>query len=284
VYVRLVKQRWYGGALRELLRFNWRPFDTYQAHSEKPAVSVTAEFIDWQASVRRPYFAMLNYMEAHSGVAFPTRAMFGAGAKRQDEYDGAIWWLDHELRALISHLQQRGELEQTIIIVTSDHGEQFGEHGLNGHGNSLYSLELHVPLVMYAPSRLPGGVRISRAVSLRDIARTVQELTNVQAEVLPGSSLAALATSPQTETSPVIAQLSRSHNHPPRQPLYWGDMISVFDDSVHVIRDGRGTIQAYAYRSDVGEKKNLAQDPAHRAMAVQRLEDTIRRGLGQLPY
>lgn len=278
VYFRLVHQRWYRQALVELLRFDWRPLDVYQLHEKKFAQSVTQDFLQWQASVRRPYFAMLNYMEAHAGYAAPSRAQFGGGRTRENEYDGGIWWLDRELRSLVSELKRRGDLERTVILVTSDHGEQFGEHGMHGHGVSLYAPVLHVPLIIYAPTRLPGagGTRISRAVSLRDVARTVLDLAGVRSAPLPGASLAALVADPQAPTSAVISQVSKGVNQPLGVPIRWGDLTSVFDDTLHVIRDGQGAIEAYAYRTDTAEARNLAQDPARRAQAQRLLEDIVR--------
>ncbi len=261
---RLVRERWIRQALKDLLRFDWRPLDTYQMHDEKNVVDVHGDFLAWQSKTRRPFFAMLNLMEAHAGYASPADTIFARGRTRQDEYDGSILRLDSELRRLFAELERRGELTRTIVIVTSDHGEQFGEHGMHGHGVSLYSSVLHVPLVIYAPGRLPDGVRVSRAVSLRDIARTIQQLAGSTANLLPGASLAALASDPNAPTSPVIAEVSKGINQPLDTPISWGDLTSVMDDTLHVIRDGRGKIEAFAYRTDVGEKEDLAHDAARR--------------------
>lgn len=66
-------------------------------------------------------------------------------------YDAAIAYLDHQLGVLFRELEGAGLLEDTLIVITSDHGEQFGEHGLLTHGNSLYLPLLHVPLLISYP-------------------------------------------------------------------------------------------------------------------------------------
>ena len=274
---RIKLERWYGQAIKEFLSFDWRPFGVFQSHDMKFAESITDSFLDWQASSSRPYFAMLNYMEAHVTQAAPSANKFGNGKLRKDAYDGAVWWLDHELERLVAELRRRGQLEQTVLIVTSDHGELFGEHGLNAHGNSLYEQVLHVPLVIYAPQRLTGGVRIDRAVTLRDMARTVQDFAGLRSELLPGASLALLARDSASATSPVIAHVSKEINRPPRNPIYWGNMSAMLDDTLHVIRDGRGRIEAFAYRRDVNESDNIARDPARKVLAERLLDETLRR-------
>ncbi len=76
-------------------------------------------------------------------------------------YDGEIRWVDHELGKLFSELHKRGLADSTLIIITSDHGEGFLEHGRVDHGNSLYQELLHVPLIMSGP-----GIEVGRIDSL----------------------------------------------------------------------------------------------------------------------
>ena len=77
------------------------------------------------------------------------------------------------------------------MIVTSDHGEQFGEHGLIEHGNSLYWPVLHVPLVISFPGRVPEGQSVAEPVSLADLPTTVLDLLRLpNTQAFPGASLA----------------------------------------------------------------------------------------------
>ena len=67
---------------------------------------------------------------------------------------------------MIDELGRRGILDQTLLILTADHGEQFGEHGGYGHGLSLYEPEIHVPLLIAFPDRVPAGLVVREDVSL----------------------------------------------------------------------------------------------------------------------
>jgi arylsulfatase A-like enzyme len=276
---RLLVQRWPSQAVKDFLRLDFRPLDLYQLHDKKEARTVTEDFLRWQASVRRPFFSMLNYMEAHAGYATPMDTLFEGGRIRKDEYDGSISYLDQELQRLMEALQERGELERTIVILTSDHGELFGEHGRHGHGAALYSPVLRVPLVIFAPGRLPEGVRVARAVSLRDMARTVQVLAGSRSTPFPGASLARLALDSTAAVSPAIAEVSKGINQPMDEPISWGSLTAAFDDTLHVIQDGRGNLEAYAYRRDPLEQHDLARDPARRD-ALARWLATIVQGVG----
>jgi arylsulfatase A-like enzyme len=80
---------------------------------------------------------------------------------------------------LLAGLSQLGLAERTLVVFTSDHGEEFGEHGWKGHDETLYEEVLHVPLILRAPGLVPAGVRVPRQVSLVDLAPTLLELLGV---------------------------------------------------------------------------------------------------------
>jgi arylsulfatase A-like enzyme len=110
---------------------------------------------------------------------------------------------------LLAQLRQRGVLDRTLVIVTSDHGELFGEHGAHSHGSNVFWNTLHVPLIISWPGHLPPGQQVNIPVSLRDIAATILSIAfpGVERE-LPGTPLtsatdsAALRTLTLSELSP----------------------------------------------------------------------------------
>ena len=146
--------------------------------------AVNHEFLDWLSRRRqpeRPFFAFLNYYDAHYPYKLPEGSIhrFGASPRTEreidlieywrtvdkrrlsvretafvrDSYDDCIADLDEQLGRLIDELERRDVLDQTWLIITSDHGESFGEHpGVFGHGTSLYQTQLHVPLVIVPPA------------------------------------------------------------------------------------------------------------------------------------
>ena len=277
-YVRIARDRWYGEAVRTFLRFDWRPYDAYQSHAWKAGAEVTEEFLNWQGKTKGPFFAFLNYAEVHNPHLGPDRDRFNGGKTFADRYDAALWSLDSELRRVTQELERRGELKRTIIVLTSDHGEQFDEHGLRGHGNSLYLTLLHVPLVIYAPQHPAAGERFARAVSLRDLPQTILHLAGVNDARLPGVALlprdsAALAA---VTPSTVLSEVSSGMNDQPRNPTFYGDLKSVVDDSLQIIRDGKGEYQVFAYKRDVAQMHNLAQDRQVAEWARARLESFLR--------
>lgn len=108
-------------------------------------------------------------------------------------YDGEIAFLDAQLGRLFDFLREKGLLDDTIVVVTSDHGELFGEHNLAYHFKSLSEEETHVPLLMRYPRGLLGGRRIQTPVEVNDILPTVLSLTGSTApSPLHGESLVAL--------------------------------------------------------------------------------------------
>ena len=102
----------------------------------------------------------------------------------------AIGYVDSEVDRVITELQSRQLLDNTIIVITSDHGEQFKDHGLEEHANSLYTQVLHVPLLLRYPALVPKGVRVTDVVSLRDLPATLAQLADLSGTEFPGRSLA----------------------------------------------------------------------------------------------
>jgi arylsulfatase A-like enzyme len=112
----------------------------------------------------------------------------------EDLYDGEVAAVDAEIAALFDRLERRGFLRDAIVVVTSDHGEEFGEHGLYTHGHSLYQSAIRVPLIVVAPA-VPARRVVGRNVSLVDLAPTLLDLAGLPPEPrFEGRSLAGLFT------------------------------------------------------------------------------------------
>lgn len=108
----------------------------------------------------------------------------------RDAYRGEIEVVDRELDGFFSRLRRRGQLDDTVIVVTSDHGEAFFEHALLEHG-LLYDENLRVPLVIAAPG-LPAGVRVAEPAHTLDVVPTVLELVGISGSIAgQGRSLVA---------------------------------------------------------------------------------------------
>ena len=86
-------------------------------------------------------------------------------------YDGEVAYLDRQIAALLGNLDKRGLLDDSIIVVTADHGEHLGEHGMFSHGNTLYEEVIHVPLLVRLPDRK--GRRVSEPVTIAGLAPAI---------------------------------------------------------------------------------------------------------------
>lgn len=110
-----------------------------------------------------------------------------------DRYDGEILHNDHSLQLLIGKLKQLGTLDNTLVIVLSDHGEEFWDHGWTAHGHTVYQELTHSLLLMWNPGLFAKPRRISEPVQLIDVMPTILDLLSLKpAPVFEGQSLAPL--------------------------------------------------------------------------------------------
>jgi len=109
-------------------------------------------------------------------------------------YDGGISWVDSEVGRLLDALDDLGLSEDTLVIITSDHGEEFFEHERKTHRKQLYRESVHVPLLMRWPGHLPEGTRISGITGIVDVAPTILRAAGLPVPAAsPGVDLADLA-------------------------------------------------------------------------------------------
>lgn len=124
-------------------------------------------------------------------------------------YDREIRYADDRVRALVTALRERGRLENAYLVVTSDHGEAFLEHGFVAHGASVHHEVLHVPLIVTGPE-LPAGHRVREAVPMLDLMPTLLELMGVEGSGLEmGRSQAAAlrgAPAPPADDRPLFSE------------------------------------------------------------------------------
>ncbi len=269
----------------------------------KDAQTLNREFLSWldlQRPEERPFFVFLNYFDAHDPYIPPDgwRRRFGMEPEGKadfallrdwheatrtnpvvpdrevtlaiDSYDECIAYLDEQLGRLFDDLERRGILDETLIIVTSDHGELFGEHGIYGHGSCLYRPVLHVPMLIVGPSKSeipPGGV-VEAPVSLRDLPATVLDLlfrTESSPSPFQGRSLARYWEDPNAEPDPVLAEML--DNGPPAH--------SLVAEGAAYIRNGDGREELFDLE-DLQESNDLAPLPESQDL-LNRLRDILAR-------
>jgi len=140
---------------------------------------VAARSIAWLERARRPFALVTLAVDPHAPYAPREMDPARAGDARE-RYQAEVRAADAALGELLEFLERRGELEQTVIVFTSDHGEEFGEYGRHGHGASLVDEGIRIPLVLRLPgSRDRAGVRVRDAVQLTDVAPTLLGLAGI---------------------------------------------------------------------------------------------------------
>ena len=106
-----------------------------------------------------------------------------------DLYDGEVRYVDTLIKEVIDSLYESGIADDSLIILTADHGEQLGQHGIYGHGG-LHEAVTHIPLIMWGPKSIPGGKVIPGYVHHVDIAPTVLDVIGSETTpALDGTSL-----------------------------------------------------------------------------------------------
>jgi arylsulfatase A-like enzyme len=271
----------------------------------KDAGPVAAEamfsWLDGRPQDGRPFFATLNYMEAHvprvpslaarkalftdaevaEQLAFDqsygnllayTVGLMEFTPEQQgwirDVYDASLRDLDASLVPILDGLRARGVLEDTVIIVTADHGEHLGEHHLADHKFSVFNDLIRVPLIVRYPKGVPVGVDASE-VSTLDVFATVAALTQTslpagtlsQSLLIPRDAGAAFAelVAPTTLVFDRMRKVHPDFDSTPYEHVY----ASVEDEGWKCIVRGDGARSLFDLRADPGETRDLsASDPA----------------------
>lgn len=203
-------------------------------------------------------------------------------------YDGAIRYLDERIGHFIDFMNSEGLLEDTHIIITADHGELFGEHGMEKHHDSLYEPVLHIPLIIHpAEHSTLGSGRVDKTVSLVDLYPTILDLADVPAPERSNADSLTPTGRPPTDRS-IYAEVGRKSPNPVQRhyPSFEksdcdGPLQSVRDNEYKLIRSPDGAIELYQWRDDPAEQTDLAQDEPE---VVDRLTTAIDKKLGSMRY
>jgi len=251
----------------------------------------------------KPFFGFVNIIEPHSPYdsAGPYRNRFTSDPSQtiirngwapyyagnrvptpleqrhlSELYDGALKYADHLTGGIIDKLVEMGVWDDTVFIVTSDHGDNFGENGHFDHVFSLYEGTLHIPLIVRYPQVWPGG-RESAPVQLTDIFPTVLEVSGIGTDKYPHQGVSLLPGYPEADRA-VFAEY-----YYPRQALevyanpelrnsealkpYRRQLRSVYQGGFKYIWASKGYHELYWLERDPREKVNLIHEPEHARQA-----------------
>ncbi len=274
-------------------------FGLIDVPGRKYAAEINDDFLGWVDRNRdRPFFAFVNYFDVH-GPYLPPPPFAGrftdaadAGRRSVKEiqlgaltgditvpglgeleqlvgtYDESIAYLDAQLGRLFEQLERRGVLDETLVIVTSDHGESFGEHELMYHGHSLYHEQTHVPLVLRYPGVVPSNTRISTPVGLERIPATVMEVVGSKEHPFTAPSLSENWHGGDGDGGLVVTEVARRSTVPYSWPSSRGWSRSVITDRWQLIVRESGDTELYDVVSDRSERHNLAETEEGRVVVV----------------
>lgn len=266
--------------LYTLLRRVWHYFTlTTDSSAYAKAPTITKNALDWlnnERNARDPFFMWLHYMDVHYPFQPPERFLkdldIDSLSKRRvaelngkmqedpDElteeniddllklYEGEIRFTDHYIGKVLDDLKQRDLLDETIVVITADHGEAFGEHDRFGHHHYLYDELIRVPLIIHAPKISRRS--INQQVSLVDLGPTLYDLLNIEilGEV-QGTSFAPLLRGEEMEEEVSIATAARGGTLACRTSewkCFW------------LVEEGR--VELYDLQSDPNELNDVSEE------------------------
>lgn len=212
-----------------------------------------------EANTSKRFFAWVHYFDPHAEyLHHPGTEEFGR--KVRDMYDHEVRWTDDQMKRLLDFVESQPWGKKTAIIVTADHGEAFGEHGMYRHGFEVWDEIVRVPLVVYVPGLKPKRIKEKR--SLIDLVPTILDLMKVErgepkheTDFLSGTSLVPeLLSEPGTEQPmrEILVDMPPGPFNQARRAYVRGDMKLIIAGGVRY--------QLFNLAEDPGEKKDLADD------------------------
>lgn len=215
------------------------------------------EFMRSHADER--WFLYAHFMDVHQYVTVEEMAIFGN--RYIDAYDNAVLWTDQQVRALIGALEQLGLRDRTVVAIAADHGEAFGEHGLEGHAADLHSETTLTPLILSFPFILEPGVVVETASQNIDIWPTLLEVVGAPPLTLAdGHSLLPLLVGDSVSPHPDIDIAQLDHG--------WG-MVGAEPRNSVAIREGKLRYMRHEGRPQGDELYDLSQDPGERINLIE---------------
>ncbi len=198
----------------------------------------------------KPFFLWGHWVDPHA--EYVRHEKYDFGRESRDKYDGEVAFVDEQIGRVLAALADSPQAAKTIVIVTSDHGEAFGEHGLIRHGFEVWEELVHVPLIIYVPGQPPRRVAARR--SLIDLTPTLLDAFGVaqQGEFVRGASLLDDVLGGPAVPRPVFVDMPQGPHNKERRAFYSGSFKLVTSD-------GR-VLGLYDLALDPGEKNDLSVD------------------------
>jgi arylsulfatase A-like enzyme len=192
-------------------------------------------------------------------------------------YAAEVRYTDEQIGRLLEGLEEQGLMEDTIVVVTGDHGEGLYEHGIKAHGVYVWEEMHRVPLILTHPGGLKAGSRVDGPVFLQDLLPTLERMALDEEPVQGGGDLgmdlwAPVMAGDSLPSRPVFLERPHFDEDRVRRRLNgvdipknaaYGFLTAVIQEDMKLIRHPDGTLLLFDLRSDPGEQLDLADDPDH---------------------
>jgi arylsulfatase A-like enzyme len=189
------------------------------------------------------------------------------------QYDGAVAYMDASIQTIFTALEERGILDDTIVVINSDHGETLYDHDCFFDHHGLYDVTLHVPLIIRYPGAVPAGKRVSGYNQQKDLVPTLMELAEIDAGIdFDGASLMDMVRGEAAshEAEMYITECTWMHKHGWRTPEW--KLIVALEPDFHY----KPAVELYNLVEDPQENSNLAEaEPEMVALLRGRMEAWI---------
>ncbi|WP_274649620.1 sulfatase [Paenibacillus humicola] len=293
----------------------WVPDETGRTPKALLLNEVAVPELERLAKDDKPFFLFLRHMDPHSPYLPPApyeRAFYGGNEKDPDnrsmdpvygfkpfadflkswipegvtdheyvtaQYDGAVAYMDACIQTILAKLDALGLEEETLVVVTSDHGETLYEHDCYFDHHGLYDCTLVVPLIFKYPGRVPSGRRVKEVSLISDVMPTVLELLEIETETAyDGRSLIKMVEGRENDrvSEFYITECTWMRKHGWRTPEW--KLIRALEPDFHF----KPEVELYNLIRDPEENVNLAeQEPEVVALLTKRMEDYIARREGE---
>jgi arylsulfatase A-like enzyme len=255
--------------------------------NQRGAGDTTDLALDWLSRVPGTFFLWLHYFDPHDGrvvpppeflVQFPVPT--GAVPDRLRRlYDIEIQYMDQQIGRVFDALEAAGRIEDTVVVVVSDHGQGLGDHDWWAHG-ILYEEQIRAPLIIRAPG-MPAGRRVPHVVRTVDIAPTILDLVDLDPDRLGNTD--GLSLVPMLEgdvPDPGYVAYADSVNM-----LTYGSALGepdVKNDMLFTVTDGKWKYIHHLIHEDKSELYDLTRDPGEQSNLYAVRPEDVERWLENL--
>jgi arylsulfatase A-like enzyme len=221
------------------------------------------------------FFFWVHYIDPHTEYVLHEGFDFGKGSR--ERYDSEVAFVDHHVGRILDHVEKSDLAKRTAIVVTSDHGEAFGEHGMIRHGYEIWEELVRVPLIVYVPGVEPRRIKERR--STIDVVPTILELYGQKPPSGEGDDFVSGVS--------LLPDVFPSAGHTPKPRIVFVDMPAgpnnadrqaFIENDLKLITSDARPLGLYDLGKDAAEKHDLLDDPAVKEKVVSRFK-AFRRDL-----